>query len=121
MKTALIVNTDCTTEVIDLEAEEYEQLSKAVGGMIQPVDLKTDLSIVVNEEGKLKRMPVNIVGTHLWERSYGQTDVMVGNVVFTGGTDYETGETRPLPHAWLAQIEEFAEKLRSRLAGDASE
>lgn len=117
MKTALRVNTDFTTEVLDLDADEYQQLSDAVGGLIQPVDLKTDLAIIVNEEGKLISLPVNVIGTHMWYRSYGATDVMVGNVVFTGGTDYETGETRPLPHAWLAQLEEFAEHMRSAMEG----
>ena len=42
MKTALRINTDFTTEVLDLEAESYEQLSGAVGGLIQAVDLKED-------------------------------------------------------------------------------
>ena len=121
MKTALRVNTDFTTEVLDLEAEEYEQLSGAVGGLIQPVGLKTDLTIVVNEEGKLRNMTVNLIGTHLWERSYGKTDIIVGDVVFTGGTDYETGETVPLSMVWLAQIEELAERLRSSIAGGLNE
>ena len=53
MKTALRVNTDFTTEVLDLEAREYEQLSGAVGGLIQSVALLNGLEIVVNEEGKL--------------------------------------------------------------------
>jgi len=117
MKTALRVNTDFTTEVLDLDADEYQQLSDAVGGLIERADLKTDLTIWVNEEGKLTNLPVNVVGTHMWYRSYGMTDVMVGNVVFTGGSDYETGETRPLSFAWLAQLEEFAEKLRSSVEG----
>jgi hypothetical protein len=35
MKTALRINTDFTTEVLDLETESYEQLRDAVGGLIQ--------------------------------------------------------------------------------------
>jgi hypothetical protein len=120
MKTALRINTDFTTEVLDLEAEEYNQLSGAVGGLIQPVDLREDLSIVVNEEGKLIGLPVNLIGCHLWERAYGKTDVIVGDVVFTGGTDYETGETLPLSQAWLIQIQELTGKLRKAYEGQVT-
>jgi hypothetical protein len=116
MKTALRVNTDLTTEVLDLEAESYEQLSGAVGGYIQPVDLREDLTIWVHEEGKLIGLPVNLIGTHMWERSYGKTDVMVGNVVFTGGTDYETGDNLPLSAAWITQIQELTARIREAIA-----
>lgn len=119
MKTALRVNTDFTTEVLDLDADEYQQLSDAVGGLIQPVDLKTDLTIIVNEEGKLISLPVNVIGTHMWTRSYGVTDVIMGNCVFTGGSDYETGETVALSQAWLLQISELTAKLREAYEGSA--
>jgi hypothetical protein len=111
MKRALRINTDFTTEVLDLSSNEYEQLSGAVGGLIQAVDLKPDLTVWMNEEGKLMDLPVNIIGTHMWERSFGQTDILVGDIVFTGNTDDE-GETTDLSHAWLVQLEEFAARLR---------
>ena len=111
MKRALRINTDLTTEVLDLSSNEYEQLSGAVGGLIQAVDLKPDLTVWMNEEGKLMDLPVNIIGTHMWERGFGQTDILVGDIVFTGNTDDE-GETTDLSHAWLVQLEEFAARLR---------
>jgi hypothetical protein len=40
-----------------------------------------------NEEGKLTGLPVNPVATAMWTRYFGETDVIVGNVVFTGGAD----------------------------------
>lgn len=116
MKTALRVNTDFTTEVLDLSSNEYNQLRDAVGGLIQPVDLKPDLTVWLNEEGKLIGMPVNLIGTHMWERSFGQTDVLVGDVVFTGSSDDE-GETLPLPNEWLVQLQEFTARLRSAYEG----
>lgn len=114
MKTALRVNTDFTTEVLNLEENEYAQLRDAVGGLIQPVDLKPDLTLWCNEEGKLVNLPLNIIGTHLWERSFGQTDVIMGDCVFTGGTD-EEGETLELPNGWLVQIQEFAARLHKEV------
>jgi len=120
MKTALRINTDFTTEVLDLSSNEYNQLRDTVGGLIQPVDLKPDLTLWCNEEGKLiNGMEVNVIGTHLYEKSYAMTDVIMGNIVLTGGTDDE-GETLPLPFTWLAQIEELAERLRSARAGEST-
>ena len=119
MKSALRVNTDFTTEVLDLDADEYQQLSGAVGGLIEAVDLRPGLTIWVNEEGKLISLPVNVIGTHMWARSYGMTDVMLGNVVFTGGTDYETGETVELSQAWILQIQELTARLREAYEGSA--
>jgi len=120
MKTALRINTDFTTEVLDLSSNEYAQLRDAVGGLIQPVDLKPDLTLWCNEEGKLiNGMEVNVIGTHLYEKSYAMTDVIMGNIVLTGGTDDE-GETLPLPSTWLAYVEEIAERLRSARAGEST-
>jgi hypothetical protein len=119
MKTALRVNTDFTTEVLDLSSNEYDQLSTSVGGLIQVVSLRDDLYIVVNEEGKLVGLPINLVGTHMWNRSYGETDVIVGDAIFVGATDDE-GETLPLSFAWVAQIQELAAKLRKAYLGEVS-
>ena len=42
----------------------------------------------VNEEGKLSDDPIqNPTGTALWVDNYGETDVIIGNIIFTGGTD----------------------------------
>jgi len=119
MKTALRVNVDCTTEVLDLDGGEYEQLSGAVGGLIQPVDLRPGLTIWVNEEGKLINLPVNVIGSHLWEKSFGMTDVIVGNCVFTGNAN-EDGETEPLTNVWVEQISGLAAKLRAALEGQVT-
>jgi hypothetical protein len=118
MKTALRINTDFTTEVLDLETESYEQLRDAVGGLIQCVDLRDDLTIWVNEEGKLiNGMEPNVIGTHLWEKSFGMTDVIMGNIVVTGAPDDE-GYNHPLSQAWVVQLQELAARLASARAGE---
>jgi hypothetical protein len=113
MKTALRINTDFTTEILDLEADSLEQLQDAVGGLVQAVDLYDNLTLWCNEEGKLiNGMQPNVIGTHMWEKSFGATDVIMGDVVFTGGTDDE-GDNLALPYPWQLQLEELAEKLRT--------
>lgn len=69
-----------------------ETLQEAVGGLIQAVDLTPSLTMWCNEEGKLIGLPVNPVATAMWTRYFGETDIIVGDVVFTGGCD-EEGET----------------------------
>ena len=113
MKTALRINTDFTTEILDLEVDSLEQLQGAVGGLVQAADLYDNLTLWCNEEGKLiNGMQPNVIGTHMWEKSFGATDVIMGDVVFTGGTDDE-GDNLALPYPWQLQLEELAEKLRT--------
>ena len=117
MKTALRINTDFTTEILDLDTDTLEKLQDAVGGWVQAVDLHDDLTLWCNEEGKLTSLPTNVIGTHMWEKSFGMTDIIMGNIVFTGGTDDE-GENLALPHAWQVQLQELAIKLRSAYEGE---
>lgn len=119
MKTALRINTDFSTEVLDLSENEYDQLNKSVGGYIQPVDLREDLTLWCNEEGKLIGLTPNVIGTHLWEKSFGMTDVIMGNIVLTGSND-EEGETLPLSHAWVSQLQELANTLRKAYEGSVT-
>ena len=111
MKPALRINTDFTTEILDLEDDSLKKLQGAVGGWVQAVDLRDDLTLWCNEEGKLIGLTPNVIGTHLYEKNFGMVDVIMGDVVFTGGTDDE-GDNLGLPFAWQVQLQELADKLR---------
>jgi hypothetical protein len=54
----------------------------------------------------------------MWQKSFGMTDVIMGNIVFTGGTDDE-GDNLALPYPWQLQLEELAEKLRVAYEAEA--
>jgi hypothetical protein len=118
MTTALRINTDFTTEILDLEEDTLEKLQGAVGGLIQAVDLHDDLTLWCNEEGKLIGLPTNVIGTHLWEKSFGMTDIIMGDIVFTGGTG-DQGENLALPYPWQVQLQELANTLRSAYEAEA--
>lgn len=107
---AIKLNTDGIAEEVTLEGEgsQLKQLQEAVGGWIQAVDLNPTLTMWLNEEGKLNNLPFNTLATELWEEAYGETDFIVGNVIFTGGTG-EEGET-------LGLDEDTANKLRKLFA-----
>lgn len=113
MKTALRVNTDFTTEILDLSSNEYDQLSGSVGGLIEAVDLGPDLTMWLNEEGKLIGLPVNEIGSALWVLEYGNTDIILGDVVFTGPSD-ENGDTLSLDDKWTSTIKELVATLEAR-------
>lgn len=54
----------------------YEELKKIVGGYIEIVPLTGGKIMVVNEEGKLYHLPVNMQATHL--HGY---EIIVGDVL----------------------------------------
>ena len=56
-----------------------EELQKYVGGSIQMVQTKDDRIIVMNEEGKIKKLLPNKRATKLYE--YGEYDYIVGDVL----------------------------------------
>lgn len=87
---ALTVNAETMeTSIIDIPREgSLRPMQEAVGGLIECVALG-EFEMWLNEEGKLLGLPINEVATAMWESEYGPTDVMVGNVVFTGPADDE--------------------------------
>lgn len=85
-KSPFIVRPDETVETIapaDGKKFKLEEMQKLVDGWIQVVPLpKQGMYLICNEEGKLKRYPVNQMATRLWEVDHGYTDVIVGNALF---------------------------------------
>ncbi len=69
----------------------YQFLSESVGGLIQGVSLSDKVDMWLNEEGKIIDLPYNHIATVAWASVFGETDIIVGDVVFTGGVD-EDGE-----------------------------
>lgn len=106
-KKALVVKPGGETEVVDFAENSLKVLQTAVGGWVQAIDLNPRVTMWVNEEGKMNGLPYNIYGTKLWELRYGQgSDVIVGDIVFTGGTDHE-GETRGLTESQVETLTKF--------------
>jgi hypothetical protein len=99
---AMTVSTE--GNISEMETMDLAALQTAVGGYVQAVDLGDDLTMWLNEEGKLEGLPHNDVGQVLWDATYGAgTDYIVGNVVITGGTG-EEGETLPLTASAVFKI-----------------
>jgi hypothetical protein len=98
-------------EVIDLPREGgLSIMQEAVGGYIECVSFD-GFEMWLNEEGKLIGLPINEVATAIWESHYGATDVIMGNVLFTGEADDE-GYSTELSDVALMTIEVLANTLR---------
>lgn len=110
----LAIQIKTTGEVIDLDLtpDSLQVLQTAVGGWVQAIDLDESLSMWLNEEGKLNGLPHNPYAQFAWDKRFGaHTDYMVGDVVFTGGTDDE-GETLGLDKDTADQIRLLIEKVK---------
>jgi hypothetical protein len=110
MEQAVIIKTDGTKDIVEFEVGgSFDVIKNAVGGYFQVIGLpKANVDLWVNEEGKLDGLPQNPIATSIWVDEYGYTDVIVGNVIITGGAD-EMGETLGLS---LEQVAKFMNHSR---------
>jgi len=88
---AKIIKT--TGEEIEIEPKngkdfDLAEMQEIVGGYIEIVFLginketKKPMILVVNEEGKLNKLPFNMKATQLYHNCVGPYDVIVGNVLY---------------------------------------
>lgn len=91
------IDGSLTSETID---NGCTPLQERVGGYIEAVSSDDDqVTLWINEEGKLMGLPVNELGTTLWHvlsPGMAGVDVLCGPVVVSGGTDPE-GDTLSIP------------------------
>lgn len=105
MTTALVLKADGTMETLD--SIGLQELQTAVGGWVQAVDLAPDLTMWLNEEGKIVGLPHNQSAQKLWDKTFWVgSDFVVGDVVLTGGTD-EEGRTLPLATGTAQRVREL--------------
>jgi hypothetical protein len=111
MHKAVIIKATGEKSVVEFnESTAYATLSGAVGGWIECVGLENGLDLWVNEEGKLTGLPQNPVATALWADSYGMTDVIMGDVIITSGTDNE-GNTLGLNEEQVDELMDYTREL----------
>lgn len=60
---------------------KFEELQKIVGGYIDIIRLDNDQIMVINDEGKLMYLPVNMEATEIYQRIYMIDDCIVGDVL----------------------------------------
>ncbi len=80
----LVVTTENEMSTVEYDAPHYDVIQKAVGGWyehVHPVGLERPYCMMVNEEGLLQSLPLNLIGSILYGTpQHGQP--IVGNVIF---------------------------------------
>jgi hypothetical protein len=115
IKKAFVVQPDGTNYVQEFQEAPLRILQEVVEGLIEPIGFGSSVTMWVNEEGKLTGKTPNKVATAFYEGKYGAIDIVVGTIVFTGGTDDE-GETLGLTD----DIVKILQDITDHLLGDAT-
>lgn len=80
----LFVTTDNEMSMVEYDAPHYDVIKEAVGGRyerVHPMGLERPYCMMVNEEGLLRNLPVNRLGSELYGTpKHGQP--IVGNAIF---------------------------------------
>jgi hypothetical protein len=87
---AVALYTNGDVEVITLTLDLGTQINDIVGGYFECITLRTEhgeFDMWLNEEGKLNGLPINHYATELFHMYFSNADVIVGNVLLTGGVD----------------------------------
>jgi len=58
-----------------------EEMQKFVGGYVEALQLKNGHTLYVNEDGRIKNLPVNKMATAFWDATYVNGGPIVGNVI----------------------------------------
>jgi hypothetical protein len=89
---AIVIKTDGTKDALQPKNNKVftlEELKSVVGGYIEIVQLTEDDLMVINEEGKLLNLPINVIATRVYRASRNTEDFIVGNVLICSDKELE--------------------------------
>lgn len=86
---AKLMKADGTVESFDFANSTLKEQQAAVGGYIEHAPMPDGCGLfVVNEEGKLKGLPVNDEATLVYQRVWNSTaDYLVGDVIYVSASE----------------------------------
>lgn len=89
----LYIKTNGNITIENITKPLYKDINNLIGGhmeIVKPQGLPRNLCMIIDDEGRLKSKPINIIGSILFETAkHGQP--IVGDIVITG-EKYEDGE-----------------------------
>jgi Domain of unknown function (DUF3846) len=119
MSKAMIVKADPSTkgyiQIIDFnEDESYATINEAVGGRFDCVSIHSlEIDMWINDEGKILGLEINPFATALWVHEYGMTDMIMGDVIITGGPDSD-GYARGIDTEKIIEIMNSAQAVMDK-------
>lgn len=103
MHKVLTITTDNEVSIKEVDSVEYETLYEAVNGLVELVSINEDVDMWLNEDGKVNGLEPNVLATLLFNKVFPDFDVIMGDVIITGGADDE-GNTVGLSDASIIDI-----------------
>ena len=79
----IVITTDCIASIKEFNSPLYKSIGEVVDGYIEvvhPRGLDEPLNMIVNEEGLIKRLPFNPVGS-LFYKTHEHGNPIVGNII----------------------------------------
>lgn len=117
MVTAVFIPADTDLDMEVREVEQVEDLQSAVGGWFEPIDVHfLGLTIYVNEEGRVRRMPFNARASFLWWYHAPNQDLamLMGDAIVVGKPN-KAGDDTSVPTDLVERFtkeQQFALMLR---------
>lgn len=109
-KTMIRITTDGT--VTEIPNTGYESIREAIGGgYLEIVPMGAAHGAYIDEEGKLKSLPVNRIATLLWYKRFGYRDDMLCGDCVIVRTVNENGEHDGEDHSPIPEILAQAQDL----------
>ena len=106
---AIKISTDETIKVVEIDSgptsmDRLTCLQDQVGGLIEFLDVDGKLAAIINEEGKLKGLPYNLLGTMFAHQYCGlfSQDSIVGDMLLVGTN--EEGDTIDVPETAMVLV-----------------
>ena len=90
MKT-IIIKSDESWKIIDQDENNLSFFQSIVGGSIEGISVTENITMYCNEEGKIKKLPINNLATWYIKSRRQFNDYICGDVVFSR-IDYEGEE-----------------------------
>lgn len=113
---ALSITTTETVSLVEIpETDSLPRMQAAVGGYIEVLGLSAGVSMVFDEEGKLKGRPLNNIAIRLTQHyavGLRPGDMIVGDVLLIGNDD--EGEERDVPTDVVELLERLGYPLTTK-------
>jgi len=79
----LLINSDGKIELLTFNSKfiPLSELQKSVKGYFEFIYMPNDMIMVVNEEGKLNKLPINEIATNIFALNCKVIDIIVGDVL----------------------------------------
>ena len=95
-KTMKAIKITADGNVDQIEVNGYEDLKEHIGGWLEGLHLTDDTFAYIDEEGKMKGLPYNVLATELCtdlQVGLAPTDFISGTMLIVGSPDSEGNET----------------------------